>query len=170
MSTLQNRKLLFSQLFILVLLFLTVITASAQNMNFGAGSLFSNIDGDTVTIGLNTSQTPDYFDAMGGNADKGLIRIVWDKIKSPSEIKPLSVELSGFSDQKNSIDVLWADFLTNTPYVIKSGRLTVSSNDGNTITGTLEITAELGGSSLIGELLKGKKQTIMRDGQFEIKY
>ena len=56
------------------------------------------------------------------------------------------------------------------PYIIKSGKLSVLSNSGGIITGTLEISAELGGSSIIGEFIKGKKETNLKNGYFEITF
>jgi hypothetical protein len=55
------------------------------------------------------------------------------------------------------------------PYIIKSGKLSITSNDGATITGTIGY-AELAGSSVIGEILKGKKGTNLKYGYFEVKY
>jgi hypothetical protein len=141
-------------------------------MKFGVGTLSCNIDGDTTTFGLNSDLNDLYYMAMGGTAEFGLIKIQWDEVKSPSEIKVLTLNLSdGFiRDDKEKISVIWADFYTNLPYIIKNGKLSVTANDGTTITGTVEITAELGGSSIIGDLLKGKSKTVLRQGYFEIKY
>jgi hypothetical protein len=145
-------------------------TAAQVNTKVGAGVMSCNIDGDTVSWALTTSQTPDYFDFQGGTADKGLIRMVWEKTKSAADIKTGTVELTVYSNEKKDTYVLWADFLTLTPYVIKSGRLTVTDNSAGILKGTLELTVELGGSSMIGEILKGKKQSELKYGYFEVNY
>jgi len=155
---------------ILLLVFLLVNPANAQNTKVGAGIMSCNIDGDTVSWSLTSTQTEDYFDFQGGTADKGLMRIIWEKTKSASEIKTGNIELTAYSNEKMDTHVLWADFMTLTPYVIKSGRLTVTDNSAGILKGTLEITVELGGSSIIGEILKGKKQSVLKNGYFEIKY
>ena len=145
---------------------------SQKNTNLYAGTLFCNIDGDTLTWNLTTTQTPDYFDAMTsfGPADKGVLRIIWDKVSSPTEIKTETTQLKGYSnDGTFKTGVLWAD-ITNMPYVIKEGTLIVTENSGGVIKGTLKMTVELGGSSVIGEILKGRKESVLRDGYFEIKY
>lgn len=143
---------------------------SAQNIKMGAGVLSCNIDGDTVAISLQLDQTNLYVDVMGGNSQNGVIRIVWDKLTSASQIKPQTLPLTVYSSDKDELYVLWTDFLTLQPYVIKNGTLTVTGNTGSTVTGTLELTVELGGSSLLGEFLKGKKQSILRNGYFEFSY
>jgi hypothetical protein len=141
-------------------------------MKFGAGTLHCNIDGDTITFGLNSDLNDMYYMFNGGTADFGLIKIQWDNVKTASDIKlqTLTLEKGFIVNETEKISVIWADFYTNMPYIIKSGKFSVISNDGSTITGTLEISAELGGSSVIGELLKGKKETNLRSGYFEIKF
>jgi hypothetical protein len=141
-------------------------------MKFGAGTLYCNIDGDTITFGLNSDLNDMYYMFNGGTADFGLIKIQWDNVKTASDIKlqTLTLEKGFIVNETEKISVIWADFYTNMPYIIKSGKFSVISNDGSTITGTLEISAELGGSSVIGELLKGKKETNLRSGYFEIKF
>ena len=155
---------------------LTVILFSAQQlqsqMKFGAGTFSCNIDGDTLTFGLNSDLNDLYYMFNGGTADFGLIKLQWDEVKTPADIKVQTLQLEkGFvENQKEKINIIWADFYTNMPYIIKSGRLTVTSNSGGVLTGTIEISAELGGSSLIGEFIKGKKETNLRNGYFEITY
>jgi hypothetical protein len=141
-------------------------------MKFGAGTLYCNIDGDTITFGLNSDLNDMYYMFNGGTADFGLIKIQWDNVKTASDIKlqTLTLEKGFIVNETEKISVIWADFYTNMPYIIKSGKFSVISNDGSTITGTLEISAELGGSSVIGELLKGKKETTLKSGYFEIKF
>ena len=151
--------------------FFSVQTANSQ-MKFGVGIFSCNFNGDTLSFGLNSDLNDLYYMAMGGTADFGLIKIQWDGAKTPADVKVLMLHLDkGFvHSESEKISVIWADFYTNTPYIIKSGNLAVTSNDGSTITGTLEITAELGGSSIISEFLKGKKETVLTNGHFEIKY
>jgi hypothetical protein len=163
-------KTKYLTVFLLSLIIITKVFS--QNSNLTAGTMWCNIDGDTVSFNLASTQTPDYFDVLGGNADKGLFRIIWEKVSSPSQIKPQTAELSGFTGDKNNstLSVLWADFYTNTPYVIKKGQLTITENSGNVIRGTLQLTVELGGSSILGELLKGKKESVLTGGRFEIGY
>lgn len=158
---------------IIILTFILIAAPSAHSqMKFGVGTLHCNIDGDTITFGLNSDLNDLYYMTMGGTADFGLIKIQWDGVKTPSEVKvqTLNMEKGFVQDEKEKISVIWADFYTNMPYIIKSGKLSIISNDGSTITGTLEISAELGGSSILGEFLKGKKETNLRSGYFEIKY
>lgn len=136
----------------------------------GAGILSCNIDGDTVAISLQLDQTDLYVDVLGGNPQQGVIKIMWDKLTSASQIKPQTLPLTVYSSDKDELYVLWEDFLTLQPYVIKKGTLTVTGNTGSTVTGTLELTVELGGSSVLGEMLKGKKQSVLTNGYFEFKY
>ena len=167
----MNKLKFFTSIIVLTIIFFSIQTLPAQ-MKFGVGSLTCNIDGDTLSFGLNSDLNDLYYMAMGGTADFGLVKIQWDEVKTPAEIKVKTLELEkGFvHSETEKISVIWADFYTNMPYIIKSGRLSVTGNDGSTITGMLEITAELGGSSLIGEFLKGKKETVLTNGYFEIKY
>lgn len=167
----MNKLKIFLLVIALTVIYFSVQTLHAQ-MKFGVGTMNCNFDGDTISFGLNSDLNDLYYMAMGGTADFGLIKIQWDEVKTPAEVKVKTLELQdGFiHSETEKISVIWADFYTNTPYIIKSGKLSVTGNDGSTITGTLEITAELGGSSLIGELLKGKSKTVLRDGYFEIKY
>lgn len=158
-------------LLVLAGIFFIVYSGSTQvKSTMGAGTLSCNIDGDTVSISLMLDQTDMYVDVMGGNPQQGMFRIVWDKITSPSQIRPQTLPLTVYSSDKDELYVLWEDFLTLQPYVIKRGTLTVTGNTGNTVTGTLELIVELGGSSLIGEFLKGKKQSVLKNGYFEFSY
>ncbi|HEY3251957.1 MAG TPA: hypothetical protein VGK25_12670 [Ignavibacteria bacterium] len=143
-----------------------------SQMKFNAGMLYGNIDGDTISFDLKTDLNNLYYMTMGGTADFGLIKIQWDEVKTPTEVKvqTLNMEKGFVVNEKEKISVIWADFYTNLPYIINSGKLSVTSNDGSTITGILEISAELGGNSIIGEFLKGKKETNLKNGYFEIKY
>lgn len=144
--------------------------SSYSQMIMSAGYLASRIDGDTVTFNIQSNETKDYYDLMGGTADKGLIRIVFNKITNASDIKVQTVSLEQFGDKGESINVLWADFYTQVPYVIKSGKLSITSNTGGVLKGKLELKVELGGSSVIGDFLKGKKESELKEGYFEAKY
>lgn len=161
-------KYIISTFFLLTVLSLFT---SAQNSNFNRGTLFCNIDGDTLTWSLMTTQTSSYFEALTsfGPPDKGLIKLLWDNISSPADIKTGTTLLKGYSGESSNITVMWAD-IANVPYVIKNGTINVTENSGGIIKGTLEMTVELGGSSVIGEILKGKKESILKEGYFEIKY
>ncbi|MFI5211337.1 MAG: hypothetical protein ACHQIH_00500 [Ignavibacteria bacterium] len=157
---------------IAVLAFATLFTHQINSqMKFDAGFLRCEIDGDTITFGMKTDLNDLYYMTMGGTADYGLIKIQWD-VKTPSEVKVLTLNLEkGFIvNEELKISVIWADFLTNMPYIIKNGKLSITENSGNTIKGNLELTAELGGSPIIGDLLKGKKETVLKKGYFEINY
>ncbi len=156
--------------FFLFIIFPAVFSQLKKNTN--AGTMFCNIDGDTLTWPLMSDQASDYFDAITafGPPDKGVIRILWEKISSPSEIKVETTELKGYSNSGEfKTGVIWAD-ISNIPYVIKEGKLVVTENSGGIIKGTLEMTVELGGNSMIGEILKGKKESVLKSGYFEIKY
>jgi hypothetical protein len=135
-----------------------------SQMKFDAGFLRCEIDGDTITFGMKTDLNDQYYMTMGGTADFGLIKIQWDNVKTPSEVKVLTLNLEkGFIvNEEFKISVIWADFLTNMPYIIKNGKLSITENSGNTIKGNLELSAELGGSPIIGDLLKGKKETVLK--------
>ena len=161
---------IFLSIIALTFIFFSVQSANSQ-MKMGAGTFSCNFDGDTLSFGLNTDLNDLYFMAMGGTADFGLIKIQWDG-KTPANVKVMTLQLEkGFVESESEkISVIWADFYTNTPYIIKSGTLSVTGNDGSTITGTLELSAELGGSSILNEFLKGKKETVLRNGNFEINY
>jgi hypothetical protein len=160
------------QIFIIAAVVILINTPLIHSqMKFGAGMLYANIDGDTISFDLKSDLNNLYYMFMGGTADFGLIKLQWGE-KSPSQIKvqTLTLEKGFVEDSKEKISIIWADFYTNMPYIIKSGRLSITSNDGSTITGTLEISAELGGSSMLGEFIKGKKETNLRNGYFEVKY
>lgn len=147
------------------------IQGTYSQMKFNAGIMRCNIDGDTISFDLKTDQNNLYFMAMGGTADVGLIKIQWDD-KTPAEVKTQTLKMDkGFVENREyKISLIWGDFYTNLPYIIQKGTLTITENANNTIKGTLEINAELGGSSIIGEFIKGKKETVLRDGRFEIWY
>jgi hypothetical protein len=157
---------------IVLMLFLFGAKQLHSQMKFGVGTFSCNIDGDTLSFGLNSDLNDLYYMFNGGTADFGLIKIQWDGVKTASDIKvqTLTLEKGFVEDRDKKINIIWADFYSNMPYIIKSGKLSVLSNDGSTITGTLEISAEVGGSSVISEFLKGKKETNLRNGYFEIKF
>jgi len=140
-------------------------------MKFGVGTMSGILDGDSVSFGINSDLNNLYFMIMGGTADFGVIKIQWNGI-TPGQVKTETLELDkGFVESSDKrISVIWADFYTNLPNVIKSGRLSVTSNTGSSITGTLELTVELGGNALLGEFLKGKKESTLRNGYFEFTY
>lgn len=156
--------------FVFAAMLICFSTISFAQMNMSAGYLASRIDGDTVSFNLQSNQTKDYYDLMGGTADKGLIRIVFNGITNAADIKVQSVSLEQFGDKGESINVLWADFYTQVPYVIKSGKLTITSNSGGVLKGSLELKVQLGESSVIGDFLKGKKESELKQGYFEAKY
>lgn len=162
-------------IFLLTLISVSIsfnITPSYSQMKFGVGTVSCLFNGDTISFGLNTDLNDQYYMANGGTADFGLIKIQWDGAKSPKDVKVQTLELKeGFvySDE-TKISVIWADFYTNLPNIIKKGMLTITENDGSTIRGMLEITAKLGGSDIFGDLLKGKKESVLKNGYFEIKY
>jgi len=159
----------------LKLLMPAIILFAAQplypQMKFGVGTMSGILDGDSVSFGINSDLNNLYFMIMGGTADFGVIKIQWNGI-TPGQVKTETLELDkGFVESSDKrISVIWADFYTNLPNVIKSGRLSVTSNTGSSITGTLELTVELGGNALLGEFLKGKKESTLRNGYFEFTY
>ena len=146
-------------------------TVYSQNMIMGAGTLIATIDGKVDTIGLNISSHNDpnatYCDAMGGTAEIGLFHFMWEKAGTFAEIKPYTLDLK---TAEAPALVQWADFLTTTPYSYKSGKFAVTSNDGTTLTGTYEAVALLGGSNILGSLLKGKSEMTLTNGTFVINY
>ena len=162
-------KIFLSTLFIAIVFFGARSLYSQQK--FGVGTFTGILDGDTVSFGLNTDLNNLYFMTHGGTADFGIIKIQWNDI-TPSQVKAETLEMEkGFVESPDKkISVIWADFYTTMPNIIKSGRLSVTGNTGNTITGTLDLTVELGGSSVIGEFLKGKKESNLTNGHFEINY
>ncbi len=153
------------------MIFISNVQPLYSQMKFNAGMFYCNFNGDTLSFDLKTDLNDQYFMTMGGTADFGLIKIQWDG-KKPADITTVTIDMAkGFVESDTyKISVIWADFYTQLPYVIKKGRLTVTENSNNTIKGTLSITAELAGSSIIGDYLKGKKETILKNGYFEIKY
>lgn len=155
-----------------IALTLSVTASLYSQMKMGTGTMNCIIDGDTITFGLNSDLNDLYFMAMGGTADKGIMKIQWDNVKTPADVKVLTLKLEeGFIENRTEkISLIWADYYSNIPYIIKSGTLSVTENNGSIIRGTIEITAELGGNPLIGEFIKGKKQTILKAGNFEINY
>lgn len=158
---------------LLIFGFLLILTQVLYSqMKFGIGTLSGNINGDTISFGLNSDLNDLYYMFNGGTADFGLIKLQLDNVKTPADIKVQTLKLEkGFvySDALK-ISVIWADFYSNMPFIIKSGSLSITENTGSIIKGTLEITAELGGSSVIGEFLKGKKESVFKNGYFEINY
>ena len=155
-----------------VLIILLNTRHSSSQMKMGVGTFSCIFNGDTLSFGLNTDLNDLYYMTMGGTAEFGLIKIQWDGAKTPADVKVQSLQLEkGFvSNETEKISIIWADFYTNLPNVIKSGKFAVTSNSGSTISGTLELTAELGGSSVLGDFLKGKKEAVMTNGRFEINY
>jgi hypothetical protein len=162
-------KVFSSALLLAIVLFGTEMLYSQQR--FGVGTFTGILDGDTVSFGLNSDLNNLYFMADGGTADFGLIKIQWNDV-TPAQVKVGTLEMEkGFVEsQDKKISVIWADFLTIMPNIIKSGRLSVTGNTGSAITGTLELTVELGGSPMLGEFLKGKKESKLTQGYFEINY
>ena len=143
-----------------------------SQMKFNAGMFYCNFNGDTLTFDLKTDLNNLYYMTMGGTADFGLIKIQWDGAASPADVKALSFKLEkGFvQNNDNKISIIWADFYTQMPYIIKNGNFAVTENTAGVIRGTLSVTAELGGSSIIGEFMKGKKEAVLKNGYFEITY
>lgn len=163
------------RIFLILLASLVILAGTRQlqsQMKFGVGTFSCNIDGDTLSFGLNSDLNDLYYMFNGGTADFGLIKLQWDDVKTPADIKVQTLQLEkGFvENRKEKINIIWADFYTNMPYIIKSGKLSVTGNSGGVLTGTIEISAEVGGSSVISEFLKGKKETNLRNGYFEITY
>ncbi len=156
--------------FFVLLICLTSIPNYSQ-MVMGAGTLIATIDGKVDTISLNISSHNDpnatYCDAMGGTAEIGMFHFMWEKAGAFSEIKLLTLDLK----TAEAIGLVqWEDFLTLTPYAYKSGKFSVTENDGKTLRGTYEAVALLGGSSIMGNLFKGKSETTLTNGVFEINY
>jgi hypothetical protein len=149
-----------------------VITFPAHSqMIMGAGTLIATIDGKVDTISLNISSHNDpnatYCDAMGGTAEIGMFHFMWEKAGSFTEVKTQTLDLK----TPEAIGLVqWTDFLTLTPYAYKSGKFAVTDNDGKTLHGTYEAVALLGGSSIMGNLFKGKSETTLTNGVFEINY
>jgi len=143
-----------------------------SQMKFNAGMFYCNFNGDTLSFDLKTDLNDQYYMTMGGTADFGLIKIQWDGVTNPVDVKVQSIRMDkGFvANDKTKISVIWADFYTQMPYIIKNGNLSITENSGGVIKGTLTATAELGGSSIIGDFLKGKKEAVLKSGYFEIKY
>ena len=166
----MNNLKIFLPTAILAITFFWAQTLQSQQ-KFGVGTFTGILDGDTVSFGLNSDLNNLYFMADGGTADFGLIKIQWNDV-TPAQVKVSTLEMEkGFVEsQDKKISVIWADFITIMPNIIKTGRLSVTGNTGSTITGTLELTVELGGSSLLGEFLKGKKQSVLKNGYFEFNY
>ena len=156
---------------LLATIFLVCGELYSQNMIMGAGTLIATIDGKVDTISLNISSHNDpnavYCDAMGGTAEIGLFHFMWEKFGTFADIKPYTFDLK---TAEAPAKVQWADFLTTTPYSYKSGKFAVTSNDGTTLTGTYEAVALLGGSNILGSVLKGKSETTLTNGTFVINY
>lgn len=156
-------------LLILLICFFSIPTCSQMVM--GAGVLIATIDGKVDTISLNISQHNEpnsvYCDAMGGTAEIGMFHFIFENAGNYADVKTQTFDLAT-SDGYGHIQ--WADFLTITPYVYKSGKFIVTSNDGKTLHATYEAVAVLGGSSVIGNLFKGKSESILTNGIVEINY
>lgn len=154
----------------LIMVFISSYSVHSQ-MIMGAGVLIATIDGKVDTISLNISSHNDpnatYCDAMGGTAEIGMFHFMWEKAGSFTEIKLQTLDLN--TAEAPGL-VQWADFLTLTPYSYKNGKFSVTENDGTTLRGTYEAVALLGGSSVLGEFLKGKKETVLTNGTFVINY
>ena len=155
------------------MLLLMVILANTvrSQMRMGAGTLIATIDGkvDTISLNISSHNEPNsvYCDAMGGTAEIGLFHFMWEKAGTFADIKPYTLDLK----TPEAIGIVqWADFLTTTPYSYKSGKFSVTGNDGATLTGTYEAVALLGGSDILGGILKGKKETVLTNGTFVINY
>ncbi len=110
-------------IFLAGMAFFNVQTANSQ-MKMGTGTFSCIFNDDTLSFGLNTDLNDLYFMAMGGTADFGLIKIQWDG-KTPANVKVLTLQLEkGFVESTSEkISVIWADFYTNIPNIIKSGTL-----------------------------------------------
>jgi hypothetical protein len=160
-----------SKLLLLLAFLLFCAVSYSQNMIMGAGTLIATIDGkvDTISLNISSHNEPNtvYCDAMGGTAEIGLFHFMWEKAGTFADIKPYTLDLK--TPEAPGL-VQWADFLTTTPYSYKSGKFSVTGNDGKTLTGTYEAVALLGGSDILGGLLKGKKETVLTGGTFVINY
>lgn len=160
-----------SKLLLFAFYTLVFIRLTSSQMVMGAGTLIATIDGKVDTIGLNISSHNDpnstYCDAMGGTGEIGMFHFIFEKAGTYPDIKTQTFDLTT-SDGYGHIQ--WADFLTVTPYVYKSGKFIVTENDGKTLRATYEAVAQLGGSSIMGNLFKGKSETILTNGTIEINY
>ncbi len=88
----MNKLKIFATTFALTIIFISAQQLQSQ-MKFGVGTFSCNIDGDTLSFGLNSDLNNLYYMFDGGTADFGLIKIQWDDVKTASDIKVQTLTL-----------------------------------------------------------------------------
>src|SRR5204862_1712128 len=86
-------KLKFFSFIMFIIISLSGYQVSYSQMKFNAGMFYCNFNGDTLSFDLKTDLNDLYFMTMGGTADFGLIKIQWDDVKNPPDIKVQTLEL-----------------------------------------------------------------------------
>jgi hypothetical protein len=113
------------------------------------GSITADIGGRSFRSVIKSITTETSYEINGGNDNEG-IKILWNNISSASQVKTGTFE---FPDAKD-IMIGYVDFKNGKPFVVKTGTLTVTENDGKKISGTFSFTifdglpAELGGTEI----------------------
>lgn len=113
------------------------------------GSVSADISGSSFRSVIKSITTETSYEINGGNDNEG-IKILWNNITSASQVKTGTFE---FPDAKD-IMIGYVDFKNGKPFVVKTGTLTVTENDGKKISGTFSFTifdglpSELGGTEI----------------------
>jgi hypothetical protein len=156
---------------IFILMFLCSMNLLSQSA-IGAGIFKATIDGEIDSIMLNISAHNEpnsvYCDVNGGTSQTGMFHFIFENVGSFKDIKPQTFDLTN-PDSYGKIQ--WTDFLTLSPYTYKSGKFTITSNDGKKLKGTCEAVASTAGSTVMGQLFsKRKAEKVLTNGTFEINY
>lgn len=158
-----------AQFLLLAVTFCTLIITSTYGAPpEKAGSLNVKINGIQYTADLFTEPNPYAYEVTAGNKNYE-IRLSWMYVSSPTDIFTGSQELN---ESNSFIKVRYIDFLSSVNFKTHGGRITITGNDGNKITGEFSFTAT--GIENVWSSTKNSSgsatERSISDGTFEIVY
>ena len=131
----MKKTALFVSIFLIFCTFLgTTVKASPIGKT---GTLNVKINGVQYSMDLFIESNPYAYEVTAGNKNFE-IRLSWMYISSPKDIFSGTTELS---ENNATIKVGYIDFTTAMNYYTHGGKLTVTGNDGNRISGEFNFTA-----------------------------
>ena len=164
----MKKKVLLLSVFLTFCMFLgnSVFSAPPEK----TGTLNVKINGVQYTADLFTELNPYAYEVTAGNKNYE-IRLSWMYISSPSDIFTGTTELN---ESTGNIKVQYIDFLSTVNFWTHGGKITVTGNDGNKITGEFSFkaigTENRGFSSKKTTGSGSTTERYISDGTFEINY